>query len=99
MIVNFNRVVKRGWEHFDNAVINVLRLLDKLHVTKISIVGFDGFKQKYNESYADIALPTLNPNNQWDKLNDEIKDMFRDFQESAGTALKIKMLTDSIFAE
>lgn len=99
MIVNFNRVVKRGWEHFDNAVINVLRLLDKLHVTKISIVGFDGFKQKYNESYADIALPTLNPNNQWDKLNDEIKDMFRDFRESAGTAMEIKMLTDSIFAE
>lgn len=39
MIVNFNRVIKRGWEHFDNAVINALRLLDKLHVQKVSLAG------------------------------------------------------------
>lgn len=97
VIVNFNRVIKRGWEHFDNAVINALRLLDRLHVNKTAIVGFDGFKQKYNESYADIALPTLNPNNQWDKLNDEIKDMYRNFRESTKNTMDIKFLTDSIF--
>ena len=56
---DFNRVVKRGWEHFDNAVINKLRLLDKLNVKKVKLVGFDGFKHQYNESYADRALPTF----------------------------------------
>ncbi|MCI6241730.1 MAG: hypothetical protein MR646_00240 [Agathobacter sp.] len=97
MIINFNRVIKRGWEHFDNAVINALRLMDKLHVKKITLVGFDGFKNSYNESYADIALPTLNPDNKWDELNDEIKDMFRDFLESINGAIQIKFLTESIF--
>lgn len=97
LIVNFNRVVKRGWEHFDNAVINMLRLLDKIHVKDIALVGFDGFKHKYNESYADIALPTLNPDNRWDELNDEINDMFQDLKASTETTMKIKFVTDSIF--
>ena len=95
MIVNFNRVIKRGWEHFDNAVINALRLLDKLHVQKVSLAGFDGFKHKYNESYADAALPTLNPDNKWDELNEEINDMFQNFKASSN--MKIAFLTESIF--
>lgn len=95
LIVNFNRVVKRGWEHFDNAVINMLRLLDRLHVKEVAVVGFDGFKHAYNESYADTALPTLNPDNRWDELNEEITDMFRDFRES--TQMTVTFVTESIF--
>lgn len=97
LIVNFNRVIKRGWEHFDNAVINMLRLLDKVHVKKVILAGFDGFKHQYNESYADIALPTLNPNNGWDELNDEIQEMFQDFKVSARATMDINFITESIF--
>lgn len=98
LIVNFNRVVKRGWEHFDNAVINALRFLDKLYVTDVALAGFDGFKHAYNESYADSSLPTLNPDNRWDELNDEIMDMFRDFRASTVHTMNITFITDSIFA-
>ncbi len=94
-IVNFNRVIKRGWEHFDNAVINALRLLDKLHVDKVSLVGFDGFKTRYNESYADESLPSLNTDNKWEELNNEIFDMFKNFKSA--TNMQIVFLTDSIF--
>lgn len=97
MIVNFNRVIKRGWIYFDNAVIDMLRLLDKVHVKDIALAGFDGFKHEYNESYADASLPTLNPDNQWDKLNEEITDMFRDFRASTETTMQIRFMTDSIF--
>lgn len=96
-IINFNRVVKRGWVYFDNAVIDFLRLLDKLNVTDIAIAGFDGFKNRYNESYADSALPTLNPDNQWDKLNEEIQEMFCDFKNTAINELNIQFVTESIF--
>ena len=75
IVVNYNTVVKRGWEHFDNAVIITLRLLNKIGAEDVAIAGFDGFKTKYNESYADANLPTLNPDNKWDELNEEITDM------------------------
>ncbi len=96
-IVNFNLVIKRGWEHFDNAVILALRLLNKLDVKEVYLSGFDGFKTKYNESYADESLPTLNPDNKWDELNDEIKDMYKDFHNTVKDKMNITFLTESIF--
>lgn len=97
LIINFNRVVKFGWEHFDNAVINCLRLMDRLQISRIAIAGFDGFKHKYNESYADASLPTLNPDGKWDELNEEIADMFEDFCRTTSTTMEIRFITDSIF--
>ena len=97
LIVNFNLVIKRGWEHFDNAVILAIRLLNKIDASEVYLAGFDGFKTKYNESYADESLPTLNPDNKWDELNDEIKDMYRDLYESVKGRMNIKFLTESIF--
>lgn len=96
-IINFNRLVKRDWEHFDNAVVECLRLLDQLHIKNIAVAGFDGFKHKYNESYADAALPTLNPDNKWDELNEEIQDMFLNFKLTTETNLNIKFVTESLF--
>ena len=63
----------------------------------MAIAGFDGFKTKYNESYADGSLPTLNPENRWDELNVEIKDMYRDFYESDRGDMEIEFITESIF--
>ncbi len=97
MIVNFNRVIKRGWKYFDNAVINCLRLLEQMRVRNIAIAGFDGFKHKYNESYADVSLPSLNPDNDWDGINREIRDMLNDFKTSMNYNATIRFVTASEF--
>lgn len=97
-VLNFNHVIKRGWEHFDNAVICCLRFINKLQTAHVALAGFDGFKIKYDESYADSALPALNKNQKWDDLNEEIKDMFRDFKLSCSN-MDIKFITDSFFDE
>ena len=96
-IVNYNRAIKRGWEHFDNAVICCLRLLDELRVDNIVVAGFDGFRTRYNESYADSNLPTLNGNIDWEQLNDEIKDIYWDFRKSTADLINISFLTESLF--
>ena len=96
-VLNFNRAIKRGWPHFDNAVICCLRLMNQLNIKSIAIAGFDGFKTKYNESYADESLPTLNPDNKWDELNEEIKEMFQDFVKSTQGKMSIKFVTESYF--
>lgn len=99
IIINYNRVIKRGWEHFDNAVITALRLCDILCINSVAMVGFDGFSNVYNESYADSALPSLNPGNKWAELNEEIKDMFADFKKSANYCKNIEFVTESYFNE
>ena len=83
LIIAYDHAIKRGWEHFDNAVICALRMLDWLGIDKVTVAGFDGFKQVYNESYADSMLPTLKTDGKWDELNEEIKDMFHEFLDHA----------------
>lgn len=97
LIIAFDHASKRGWEHFDNAVICALRMLDWLGIERVTIAGFDGFSNVYNESYADPMLPTLKTDGKWDELNEEIKDMFRDFRNNAVSLHDIQMLTDSYF--
>lgn len=96
-VINFNRVVKQGWDYFDNAVINCLRLLNILQVKNVAIAGFDEFKDHYNETYADPSLPAVNPEGDWEKLNAEILDMFIDFKKTAGDSMNIEFITASAF--
>ena len=96
-IVNFNRVVKRGWKHFDNAVILALRLLNSMRIPEVAIAGFDGFKAGYNESYADASLPTLDCGNDIQSLNEEIRDIYRDFRDSTKQTMQVEFITESYF--
>ena len=95
-VIEFERAIKRGWEHFDNAVICCLRLLKQLEVKDIYIAGFDGFKGSHNESYADTSLPTVNPGRKWEELNEEIKEMFEDIKKSSNKQ-NFYFLTDSLY--
>ncbi len=96
-IINFNHVIKRGWKHFDNSVITCLRFIERMQVNDVYIAGFDGFKYDYDKSYSDANLPTLNPENKWDELNDEIKEMYKDFYASKPDYMNVEIITDSIY--
>ena len=95
-ILSYSHAIKRGFMHFDNAVISALRLFDYMGMKNIYLSGFDGFKEKYNESYADVHLPSLNVNTEWGKLNDEIKSMYNDVIENKKN-INVTFLTESIF--
>lgn len=97
LVIAFDHAAKRGWEHYDNAVICCLRMLDWLGIPAVTVAGFDGFKHIYNESYADPTLPTLKTDGRWDELNDEIRDMFREFKTNAAACKRVTMLTESYF--
>ena len=97
-VIAFEHAAKRGWPHYDNAVICCLRMLDWLGIEEVAIAGFDGFKNIYNDSYADPTLPTLKTDGKWDELNDEIRDMFQEFKANATACKRITMLTESYFA-
>ncbi len=97
LVVAYDHAVRQGWPHFDNAVICALRLMDYLGIGRVSIAGFDGFRTRYNESYADPHLPSLNPDNKWDELNAEITEMFADYKANAVHCREIEFLTDSLF--
>lgn len=95
LLVNFNHLIKRGWEHFDNSGIMCLRLLNKLHISRVALAGFDGFEDVYADSYADPSLPHINPGKRWSELNAEIKEMFEDFRKITSDYMTIRFITES----
>lgn len=97
LIIGFNRVIKRGWEYYDNAAICALRLMELLEVKQVIVAGFDYFQTKYNESYADLFLPSPNPEDRWDELNGEITEMLADFRRNAVHCRNIEFITPSGF--
>lgn len=94
-IINFNKIIKRGWQYFDNAAICCLRFINRLNLKQVYIAGFDGFKPSYNESYADYYLPTLNVDDNWNNINSEIGQIFDDYIKSSN--VEVSFITDSIF--
>lgn len=97
IIIAYDHAIKQGWPHFDNAMICALRLMDWLGLHDVSVAGFDGFRTQYNESYADPYLPSLNPDNKWAELNEEVREMFIDFKRNAKTCSDIEFVTRSYF--
>jgi len=93
--VRYERAIKRGWKHFDNAVICLLRLLNKLNVKKVLVAGFDEFSDRYNESYADPKLPTVHGVEDWDKFNEELKEIFNDLLMRVNESMEISMMTET----
>lgn len=96
-IINFNLLVKRGWQHFDNAGIMALRFMNKIGVSDVAIAGFDGFEDGKADDYADASLPHINPGKKWDELNEEISEMLADFKSSTKDKIRLSFITDSMF--
>lgn len=97
-IVRYERAIKRGYDHFDNAVICILRLLDKVGAKTVAIAGFDKMADKYNESYADPQLPILHGDQDWNAINEDIKKIYNDFRKMTKETMRIRFITESYFS-
>lgn len=97
LIVNYESVIKRGWNYFDNAIITCMRLMSRLGVKNMGVAGLDQFLSNYNESYADPYLPTLSTEHDYNLLNREIQSILDDFIATVGGSMNIEFVTTTVF--
>ena len=93
-IISYLRLIKNGWNNFDNSTIMLLRLSDMLGASEIAIAGFDGFGN-YGNDYATAELvkkERRDPN----KNNKDIEQMFTRFMRSK-TVDNVYFITPSRF--
>ncbi len=98
-VVSFTRLVKCGWEHFDNSAILLLRLLDLFSLDSLAIAGLDGYENKADGTlnYANQVLELHHVTDHPYALNDEIAEMLKDYQASRKHTYKTFFVTDSRF--
>ena len=94
-VVSFLRLIKCGWEHIDNSVLMLLRLLDCLDVESIDIAGFDGYSYANNYASKELALANINENPS--ELNLEIQEMLNDYMRTRRRKNSIAIITPSKF--
>ena len=97
-VVSFTNLVKCGWEHMDNSAILLLRLLDTLGVKSIAIAGLDGYDYKSSDSnYVSQEMELSNVSIESLLLNEEIKEMLKDFFDTKTGEEDILFITPSRF--
>lgn len=98
IVVSFTNLVKCGWEHMDNSAILLLRLLDTLGVKSIAIAGLDGYDYKVNDTnYVSQEMELSNVSVESLLLNEEIKEMLKDFFDTKTGNEDILFITPSRF--
>ncbi|MEE1125036.1 MAG: aldolase catalytic domain-containing protein [Acutalibacteraceae bacterium] len=97
-VVSFTNLVKCGWEHMDNSAILSLRLLDTLGVKSIAIAGLDGYDYKTSDTnYVSQEMELSNVSIESLLLNEEIKEMLKDFIDTKTGKEDILFITPSRF--
>ena len=95
--INFNRLAKRGWMHFDNSTIMCLRLLAKLNCKRIYCAGFDGLAENEESSYADNVMQANLPIEVKKSINDDVIDMLNDFITANEGRINLAFVTTSLY--
>lgn len=100
-VVSFTKLIKCGWEHLDNSTIMLLRLLDMVEPSSVSIAGFDGYSYDMNnkQNYVNECLELSNVNDNPIELNKEIREMFNDYVNTRKANIPIQFITESRFAD
>lgn len=96
-LIDFNRLVKCGWEQLDNSGILLLRLLDLLSVDHIAIAGFDGYRHSGNANYLQKNMEKLRNTLNADEANRNIKSMLEDYMNTRKSQCDINFITPSLF--
>ena len=99
IVVNYHSLINRGYKYFENSAIMVLNLLKRIEAKEITIAGFDGFEIEKRTNYADDSFQNDRHIDEFNKLNQEIKDMYKELVSTLSGKCKIKMIKHSRFEE
>lgn len=97
-IVDYHRLICQGFKYFDNSAIMCLNLLEILGITELAIAGFDGFDHHKN-NYMNESFENDRYEGEFDKVNDEIYIMLKNYFDRIKDKCRVFFLTPSRFEE
>ena len=94
--LNYEGLISREGNYFDNSTIMLLNLLRKIEVKKLTIAGFDGFKHN-TENYMQGRLDIKRHESEYENINKALASLFGKFSKTMAGKCNIKFITPSIF--
>jgi len=96
-VINYEGLIDRTGAYFDNSTIMLLNLLRKLEIRRLSIAGFDGFKQGEDANYMQGTADIKRHESEYESINQELAKMFAKFTKTMAGKCEIKFITPSMF--
>lgn len=98
-VVNYNNLIMRKYQHFDNAMILLLSLLSKIGCQNVLVAGFDGYPTEEKNSYYNKSFQTDMSLQEKCLLNTEIKSMLQELTNKKHSNLNLDFLTHSMYSK
>lgn len=97
IVVNYQSLINRGYKYFENSTTMLLSLLKRVNPSKIAIAGFDGFSEDVEKNYSDSSFQNERHISEFETLNREVSEMFKNIVETMSPACKFELITPSLY--
>lgn len=98
-VVNYESLISRENDDFDNTMIMLLNLLKKLNINKIQIAGFDGFSSDSSNYYEENKFGEERFVKRYEQMNRNMKNMLGIYASGLQDNSSIQFITPSIYED
>lgn len=95
--INYESLVERDDENFDNTTIMLLNLLKKLTVYQLMFAGFDGYQKNSNNYFDDKVFEEGRFEKNYESINKSVGEAVKRYIEQVCNDKKIIFVTPSIY--
>ena len=99
MVVNYESLIERDNEDFDNTMIMLLNLLKRLGIDKFAIAGFDGYVKGGKNYFDDTLFEGNRFETKYDSITENMRRMLKNYVSTLDNQYCINFLTPSVYSE
>lgn len=99
MVVNYESLIERETDDFDNTMIMLLNLLRRLDIKKYAVAGFDGYSKNKNNYFDDSKFEGNRFETKFATITENMRKMLESYSMSLNKKSDVNFLTPSIYAD
>lgn len=98
-VVNYESLIERDNEEFDNTMIMLLNLLRRLNINKMAVAGFDGYTQSEEGHYFNTVFEEKRFEEKYEQITINMRNMLKQYAKGLETLRDIEFLTPSQYSD
>lgn len=98
-VVNYESLIERDNEEFDNTMIMLLNLLRRLNINKMAVAGFDGYTQSEEGHYFNTVFEEKRFEEKYDQITINMRKMLKQYAKGLESLRDIHFLTPSQYSD
>ncbi len=98
-VVNYESVIERENEEFDNTMVMLFNLFRRMNISKFAIAGFDGYSTQAKKHYFNPEFDENRFAEKYDTITENVRSMLKKYVKGLQKKEDIKFITPSIYAD